>query len=96
MLNCWDVSVVDDSSWCVLLVGLHSGDSNRRKSMANLISRHVMDCQILDLQNCLLYQVCLDRQILDWHFMDCNFLGNATGSRKVRAEFWLGLGYTIW
>jgi len=92
MLNCWDVYVVDHSSSRVLLVGLHSWDSNRRKAMANLISRHFLDPQILDQQNCFLRQVCLDRQILDWYFMDHNFLGNLRWRRKIRAKFWLGLG----
>jgi len=48
MMNFWDVSVVDHTSWRVVLVGLHSWDSNRHKSMANLISRHFLDCQLLD------------------------------------------------
>jgi len=30
--------------------------------------------------------VFLDRQILDWHFMDRHFLGNARGRRRIRAE----------
>jgi len=32
MLNCRDVSVIDHSSWRVVLVGLHTWDLNRRKS----------------------------------------------------------------
>jgi len=48
MLNCWDMSVVDHSSWRVVLVRLHTWDSNRCKSMAHLISRHFLDCQIIE------------------------------------------------
>jgi len=48
MLNCWDVSIVDYSSWRVVLVRLHTWDSNPHKSMANLISRHILDLLILD------------------------------------------------
>jgi len=28
----------------------------------------------------------MDRQILDWHFMDSEFLGNAGGRRRIRAK----------
>jgi len=72
MLNCWNVSVIDHSSWRVVFVGLLTSDSNRRKSMANPISRHFLDCQILDQQNFVLCQV-----------SDVTIFGSQSGTRIV-------------
>jgi len=53
--------------------------------MANLMTPHVLACQIMDQQNCVLSTT--------WPivFLDCHFLGNARGRRRIRLELRLGL-----